>query len=294
MGKGGGLLSRGELEASARTSVPIALGADHLPQACALSAALGWPYREEDWRFALELGNGLAVEADGRLVATALWWPYEGAFASCGMIIVAAEFQGRGIGRRLMEELLRQASGRTIILNSTREGYALYERLGFVPCGEVSQHQSVLAYVPAVPQAHGVRSLRPGDVAAIRDLDRRASGMGRAALLDAVFALGKGVVIEGQGRITGYACVRRWGRGVVIGPVVARDVPDAKSLIAELAAAHVGDFVRIDVTGPSDLSAWLVEIGLLCVDRVPSMVRGAPPIRIPGATLFALSNQSLG
>ena len=55
----------------------------------------------------------------------------------CGMIIVAAEYQGRGIGRRLMDELLRQASGRTIVLNSTREGYALYQRLGMT---EVARH----------------------------------------------------------------------------------------------------------------------------------------------------------
>ena len=121
-----------------------ALRADHIPQAVSLSAALGWPYREEDWRFAFELGHGVAVETDGGLAATALWWPYEKSFASIGMIIVAPALQGRGIGRMLMDELLRQADGRAIVLNSTREGYRLYERLGFVPCGQVNQHQAVL------------------------------------------------------------------------------------------------------------------------------------------------------
>ena len=279
---------------SARTIGPIALRADHVPQAFSLSAALSWPYREDDWRFALELGHGLAVEADGRLVATALWWPYDAAFASCGMIIVAPEHQGRGIGRRLMDELLQQANGRTIVLNSTREGHALYRRLGFVDCGEVSQHQAVLARAPAAPQAEGIRPSRSEDLAAIRDLDRRASGMGRAALLEALFALGSGMVIERAGRLTGYGCVRRWGRGVVIGPVVARDAADAKALIARLAEAHTGSFVRIDVTQAHDISPWLEEIGLPRVDRVVSMMRGAPPAHAPDATLFALSNQSLG
>jgi GNAT superfamily N-acetyltransferase len=275
-------------------AAPIALRADHLAQACALSGALKWPYREEDWRFALELGHGLAVEADGRLVATALWWPYDDAFASCGMIIVATEFQGKGIGRRLMDELLRQASGRTIILNSTREGHALYERLAFVDCGELSQHQALLAQAPATPHVDGIRPFRRGDLAAIVDLDRRATGMGRSALLEAVFALGSGLVIERAGRISGYGCVRRWGRGVVIGPVVATDATDAKSLIAGLAAPHAGGFVRIDVPSASGLSQWLAEIGLPCVDRVVSMVRGTPAKPAPHTTLFALSNQSLG
>jgi GNAT superfamily N-acetyltransferase len=267
---------------------------EHVAQAHSLSAALKWPYREEDWGFALALGHGLAVEVDGRLVATALWWPYDDAFASCGMIIVAAQYQGRGIGRRLMEEVLRQAKGRSIILNSTREGHALYQSLGFVDRGGVSQHQSVLAQALAAPHADGMRTIRAEDMAAIRDLDRRASGMGRAALLDALFALGSGLAIERAGRISGYACARRWGRGVVIGPVVARDAHDAKVLIAQLAADHVGDFVRIDVTHACDLSPWLGEIGLPCVDRVVSMVRGAPPAPASDATLFALSNQSLG
>lgn len=272
-----------------------ALRADHLPQAVSLSAALGWPFREEDWRFAFELGHGVAFETDEGLAATALWWPYEKAFASFGMIIVTPALQGRGIGRLLMDELLRQADGRTIILNSTREGYRLYERLGFVPCGQVHQHQAVLAAAPPESQASGaVRPLRSEDIDAIRDLDWRASGMGRARLLDALFAVGKVAVIEREGRVQGYACVRRFGRGVVIGPVIARDATDAKALIATLAAEHRGAFVRIDVPVTSGLSPWLEEIGLPNVDDVVAMVRGTPPTRAADATLFALSNQSLG
>jgi hypothetical protein len=52
------------------------LTADHLPQALALSQALNWPYRFEDWAFALSLGVGLAAELDGQLAGTAIWWPY--------------------------------------------------------------------------------------------------------------------------------------------------------------------------------------------------------------------------
>ena len=141
--------------------------------------------------------------------------------------------------------------------------------------------------------AERIRTFRTEDLYAIRVLDRRASGMGRGALLEALFALGTGMVLEREGRIAGYACVRRWGRGIVIGPVVAQDAAQAKALIARLAAAHVGEFVRIDVTR-GDLSQWLEEIGLPRVDLVVSMVRGDPPVRAPDATLYALSNQSLG
>jgi len=274
----------------------VSLRADHLPLAISLSAALGWPYRAQDWRFAFDLGHGVAVEADDSLAATALWWPYEEAFASFGMIIVAPALQGRGIGQMLMDELLRQADGRAIILNSTREGYRLYERLGFVPYGEVNQHQAVLAAAPSEPAANGaIRPLRPEDIAAVRGLDRRASGMSRTRLLDALLAVGTFAVIERESRVQGYACVRSFGRGVVVGPVIARDAHDAKALVVSLAAEHRGGFVRIDVPAASGLSPWLEEIGLPRVDHVVSMAHGERPMRAgDDATLFALSNQSLG
>jgi hypothetical protein len=40
-----------------------------------LSQAVRWPYRRDDWSVALALGQGVLVEADGRIMASALWWP---------------------------------------------------------------------------------------------------------------------------------------------------------------------------------------------------------------------------
>jgi len=272
----------------------IRLDVDHLAQALALSQALNWPYRAEDWAFAFGLGRGFAIEAGGRLAGTALWWPYGADHASAGMIIVAADAQRQGIGARLMAALLADAAGRTIILNSTREGEALYTRLGFAPYGVVAQHQAVLEAAPAIDSSVPLRAAQPGDRAALDALDRAASGMDRAALLDAVFAIAEVQVVEREGRITGYGCVRRWGRGVVIGPVVASDARDAQALIATLGGPHVGAFVRIDVRVACGLGSWLESIGLPQVDQVVCMSLGEPPRGQPGTTMFALSNQSLG
>src|SRR5687768_1037450 len=140
---------------------PVGLGAEHLPQALELSQALQWPYRLEDWAFALGLGRGFAVEIDGRLAGTALWWPYGDRYGSAGMIIVAAQDQRKGIGGILMDALLADAAGRTLILNSTAEGMALYTRLGFVPYGRVHQHQAVLDRLPAADDAERIRSFVP-------------------------------------------------------------------------------------------------------------------------------------
>ena len=286
------MLSDGAAE-NARHGV-TRLDVRHLDRALTLSQALDWPYRAEDWAFAFGLGRGVAVETEGRLVGTALWWPYGEHHASAGMIIVAAEAQRQGIGARLMAALLAEAGGRTIILNSTREGEALYVRLGFVPYGKVYQHQAVLEVAPEIDPSVPLRAAVSTDRAALRALDRTAAGMDRTALLDALDRISDVLVVDREGDVSGYACVRQWGRGVVIGPVVARDAADAQALISTLAARHVGTFVRIDVTAASGLGPWLATLGLPQVGQVVSMSLGPPPPTDPRATLYGLSNQSLG
>ena len=275
-------------------SNPVVLRADHLPQALELSRALKWPYRLEDWEFALGLGRGFAVEIDGRLAGTALWWPYGDRHASAGMIIVSGQYQRMGIGCTLMDALLADAAGRTVILNSTDEGLDLYKRLGFVAHGHVNQHQAILARSPGGEAADMVRAFIPVDRAAIYDLDHAASGMDRRALIDALFTVGDLKVIDRAGRVSGYGCARTWGRGTVIGPVVAADVADARALIAAFAASHTGQFLRIDVPEATGLSPWLESIGLPRVNQVVAMTLGIPPALSADAALFALSNQSLG
>jgi GNAT superfamily N-acetyltransferase len=282
-----------QMEHQAVTVQPLT--AEYLPQALALSQALRWPFRLEDWAFALSLGQGLAVELDGRLAGTALWWPYGEDYAAAGMIIVANDAQRRGIGAALMRAMLQQTQGRTLILNSTEEGRRLYENLGFVALGRtVHQHQAVLHDAPRVKPEGTVRDLQAADMPVVRALDRCATGLDRVALIEALFAMGRVRVIEQDGTVSGYGCVRTWGRGVVIGPVVARDASSARALIADLAASEVGAFVRIDVTSESGLSPWLASIGLPDVGPVAAMARGAPPVTADGVTLFALSSQSLG
>jgi len=286
-----------------------ALRADHLPDAVWQSAALAWPYREADWRFALELGSGFAVEADGRLVATAMWWPYGETHASVGMIIVDPAMQGRGLGRALMEKLLREAGNRTVFLNSTQEGLPLYTQLGFVARGQVFQHQAALPPEAALPAAPPhLRPMQPADGESLRRLDLAATGMDRTALLDALLAAGTTMVVDRGARVSAYASAREFGHGVVIGPVVASgasSAADARDLIAALADRFRGRFVRIDVTEDSGLSAWLAQMGLPCVGHAVPMVRDvqrrttdAAPVADALADahprLFALSNQSFG
>src|SRR5690348_8542824 len=122
------------------------------------------------------------------------------------MTIVAEEAQRKGVGNVLIDELLAGTAGQTNVLNWTDEGLALYTRRGFTCQGHVHPHQAVLAQAPPdeVDEVESIRAFESADRAAIHDLDRAASGMDRRALIDALLAIGRTMVVERNGRVSGY------------------------------------------------------------------------------------------
>jgi GNAT superfamily N-acetyltransferase len=270
----------------------LPFAAAHLEGALRLSQEMRWPYRLEDWAFALQVGQGFALLRAGVVIGTAAWWPYGETHASAGMIIVSQAAQGQGHGARLMDALLAAAHPRIITLNSTAEGLALYERRGFVRIGEIEQHQGIPhAHHEAPPQGL-VRPMAPSDAEAVARLDRQATGWARGPMLNRLMQAGEGHVLMRDGVPRGYAISRLFGRGHVIGPVVAEHAADARALI-EAALARLGRvFVRVDTPASLQLGAWLESIGLPQVGDATTMVRG-PQIPPEGPVrMFALANQS--
>jgi ribosomal protein S18 acetylase RimI-like enzyme len=267
-----------------------------LKGAHALSVAVRWPHRIVDWQSAFELGEGWVAEHDGRLVGTALCWKWGAHHATLGLVIVDPEVQGQRIGHRLMQAALDTLVGRTILLHATPQARGLYERLGFVRTGEVHQHQGTARPAPLVALKEGWR-LRPfdhHDEARIVSLDAEAGGMPRDALIRQQVSQAQTVMLDNDGHACGFAMLRRFGKGLVVGPVVAPHVEGAKVLIAHLVGLSAGKFVRIDIDGDSGLTDWLAGLGLKRVDAPTVMVRGTPQPRPSPLRAFALVTQALG
>jgi predicted N-acetyltransferase YhbS len=261
-----------------------------LPAAHALSQAVRWPHRLDDWLFALRLGTGFVAEEDGAVVGTALCWHQGPRHGSLGLIIVSPDHQGKGIGRRLMHLVLERLGDRCTLLNATVAGQPLYESLGFHAIGTIHQHQGILAAAPA-----GLRARRAAaaDIPAIVALANRGTGMVRDELLKHLIGVAEGAVLEQDGVITGFSLIRPFGRGHVIGPVVAADAACAQALVATWSDAYAGAFVRIDVTGSSGLGEWLAQAGLAEVDTAVTMARHGVPPRDDTVRQFAIVSQAL-
>lgn len=277
----------------APSSAIVAFGPDHLDGAVALSRQAGWPHRPEDWRLALDLSRGVvACGDDGRVIGTALMTPYEQGCATINMVIVDEAQRGRGLGRLLMQAALDLAGDRPLRLVATADGLPLYEKLGFRAVGQVVQHQGLVRSLEAPVD---VAVTAEPDPARLVALDAAAFGTRRAALIGTLARIGRVAEWRAPDGLAGFAVLRPFGRGEVIGPVVARSVEDAKALIGFWAAQRPGAFLRLDTTAATGLSPWLADLGLAEVGGGIAMRRGGADDSAPSAfTTYALANQAFG
>lgn len=274
-----------------------AMKATDLDAAWRLSMEQNWPHRPVDWKVAFALGEGIVAEVDGALVGTAMSWRWGAGHATLGLVIVSERMRGRRIGSALTERVLDELGDRSVTLHATEDGRGLYERLGFVRTGEVRQHQGMAGPAPLVAMDQGWR-LRPfdrSDEAALFALDARARGWPRVEMLRLwIDSAERITVLDHDGALDGYAILRRFGRGVVIGPVIASDPIGAQALIAHLASVAAGRFVRIDVDFDTGLTPWIEDLQLQRAGSVVAMTRGALHASPEGPRLFALATQAMG
>jgi GNAT superfamily N-acetyltransferase len=153
------------------------------------------------------------------------------AFAYVGLMVVWPEFQGRGIGRLLMERLLGwlDQRGTPSLLDATEMGYPLYKKLGFVEtdlsCVYV-QDQPVEFEPPTIP----VFPLQPDDLDELVAFDTPLFGADRTRVLRVMIRdfPGRSLATRDEaGRISGYL-INREGR---LGPWMAHDPASAERVL---------------------------------------------------------------
>ncbi|WP_245414916.1 GNAT family N-acetyltransferase [Aureimonas flava] len=265
----------------------------------ALSISVGWPHRRADWDLLRSLGRGFASLDDiGRVFGSAMWFRHGADCATIGMVITSPRVQTQGGGRWMMDRILAECGGRRVIVNATRAAHALYLPLGFEPRATVHQIQGFVGAVPQ-PDGRGTGTVEPvpsGDLAAILALDGAAFGADRTAVLARLAPLSRVLGIRRDGRWDGYAMRRPFGRGHVVGPVVAASEDDAVRLVAPLLADLAGRFARMDTRQPEGpLRALLRRSGLGVFDTVRTLTRGGalPEVRTGRPGVYGLAAQPL-
>ena len=260
-----------------------------VPANVELSRSVGWKDMESEWRVLHEAGDVRGVRREGRLVAQGVLGDY-GNSASLAKMVVASEWQRRGLGGQLLDVFLKQADARGVPVGlcATDLGRPLYESRQF----EVSGELVILTGVPQLGTAAGVPVVPLSDAELPVTLDRRFSGCDRSRMLRARFREASAKVGLDRGQGFGFASPQ--GEGSLVGPILAETEAGARALAWALLAAASGP-VRIDV--PVEHAAfrrWLQSLGLREQALRLEMARGAKrtPWQVPQR--FALATQAWG
>ena len=191
--------------------------------------------------------------------------------AGVGPITIDPELQNRAVGRALMQTVMdrareRGAAGvRLVQAAFHNRSFALYASLGFdirepLSCMQGRTRQR------AVPGCT-VRPARPQDVDAGNVVSRRVHGFDRGRELDEAVQQGTAIVVERDGRITGYASSLAF-----FGHATAETNVDLQALIAS-ADSFGGPGILVPSRN-SALFQWALANGLRVVQPMTLMSLG--------------------
>lgn len=285
---------------------------DDLRHCVRLSVDRGWLPEKAKWSLLLEVSEVFGVDAldsgdggDGALAGAVVLTRYGADLASVGMMLVAARYGRRGLGRALMEHLLAEAGDATVTLFATDLGKPLYDKLGFRTIRRSAAFTGPFRAEPGGPAEPGepaepagaaaaadnskmrTRPATTADMASIIDVDKAAFGADRSRLLRRLPAFaGQLLVLETERGVAGFAAAWPNHTSTVIGPVVAPDGAAARRLISDLAAGVRGQ-VRLDLDPDRpELPAWAVRHGLRPAGLNAVMAYGDRPPPGDPARLF--------
>ena len=255
-----------------------------------LARSVGWKDVESEWRALHEGGEVRGVRHQGRVVAQGVLGDYGNA-ATLAKMVVATEWQRRGLGARLLDGFLSQADARGVPVGlcATDFGRPLYESRQF----EVSGELVIMTGTPNLGTAAGAVVGPLLDAGLPVELDRRFSGCDRGRMVRARFREASTKVALGASG-QGFGLASMQGEGTLVGPILAETEAGARALATALLAAADGP-VRIDV--PSEHASfrqWLQQAGLREQAVRVEMARGAKRMPWQASQRFALATQAWG
>ncbi|HMQ03417.1 MAG TPA: GNAT family N-acetyltransferase [Pyrinomonadaceae bacterium] len=212
----------------------------------------------------------VAEDGTGRVLGSNFLWESD-AVSGVGPVTVDPDVQNSSVGRRLMENVIRRSDDRGFqsvrLLQAAyhSRSLALYTKLGFNTVELLSNIQGRPLGIHI--DGHAVRPMTEADVAAADEVCRSVHGHSRRNEIFGSISQGSAMVVEHQGRITGYST------GVsFFGHSACEANEDLKALIG--AAKEFGGPGFLLPTRNGEMLRWCLEHGLRIVQPLTLMSRG--------------------
>ena len=247
-----------------------------IPAGLRLCRLAGWNQLAADWALLLHLSADACLVADegDNVVGTATAVRYDSRLAWIGMILVDPAVRGRGIGTRLLREVLRAVEGMPLVgLDATPAGKPLYRKFGFVCQGPLVRLEATTI---KVAPAAAVRTMTTSDLASLVSYDTEIFGADRRALLEWSRAHAPEYALaSGEDELSGYCLGRHGARFEHLGPVVARSADIARELAAAAFRLHPDKPFVIDIAlDDAAWTKWLAGAGFREQRPFTRMLRG--------------------
>ena len=201
----------------------------------------------------------VVAESDGRPVGSNCM-DERAAIGGIGPITVDPHAQNQGAGRMLMQAVIDRAAGRRLagvrLLQAAfhNRSLSLYAKLGFVAREPISVMQGAPIGRPI--DGFRVRAAQEGDLEAANRLCETVHGFSRGGELAEAIGRGTAVVVEREGRVTGYSSMLGF-----FGHTVCAGNEDLQALIAASASGFAGPGILVP-TRNAELFLWCLNQGL--------------------------------
>lgn len=252
---------------------------DDLVLCADLSEDRGWPREEHKWSLLLTAGTayGLDDPLDKGLISSCVVVSYGPGLAAVGMMLVAERYARQGIGRRMIQYVIKETGSTPLTLHATSHGQPLYEEMGFTAVGraEMVRGRFQLPAETVTTPSTVTRPATAEDLSRIVRLDTEVFGLDRTHMIARLPAFADQLqVAEENGQLIGYAAAWPNMETHVIGPLIARDTRTAQALITSLAPGTDRP-LRMDIdTRHEELLTWLKQQGLETITSNTVMNRG--------------------
>jgi GNAT superfamily N-acetyltransferase len=258
------------------------MGLSDLPFAMRLVEIAGWNQIAADWGRLLRVApqGCFLAEWDGQPAGTAVAMAYGTDCAWIGMVLVDPALRRRGIGMGLIGQCigyLKSLGVRTIKLDATDEGRAVYLKQGFVDEYGTLRWAGQIRPSSVSDAECVIGPAEPSDRSEMAVMDLAAFGADRFALLAELMAEqgNLAMVARRGGELAGYGLARPGRLRGYIGPVVSERMDVAQRLVMELAVCLRQRDVYLDTTVLDPRwGDWLQPSGLKVHRRLTRMCLG--------------------
>jgi len=268
-----------------------------------MAAQEGWNPGIHDAKtfFEIDPEGFLGVYEKSRLIGGGAIVRHSDQFGFMGLFLMAPEFRGRGIGRKLWYErrnrlLERLGDNASIGMDGVSAMVDFYREGGFEPQYLSSRFQTTASLTLTEIDGH-VTPIYDADLEDISDLDRRCFPGERPAYLSAWLRQPGAQSLcyrQENGKVAGFGTLRPCREGSKIGPLFAETPDVAKALMAALLLTAKDATVSMDVPSRNPIASQLCkQFEMKSVFECTRMYFGPKPTYDP-SLIYGLTSFELG